>query len=59
MTQIKSSTADRIAVLCRLQDVEPDLAHKLRTAAHRGRMTAEQAATAIALLRKLPPRGKP
>ena len=53
-----ASAADRIAVLCRVMDVDPQLAHALRIAAHRQRFTAEQASRVIALLGRLPRRAQ-
>ena len=44
---LDTSTADHIAVLTRTLDIDPELAHQLRVAAHRGRFTAVTAPRVI------------
>lgn len=53
---INERQATIIAVLTRVRECPPELAHELRVAAHRGRLSAEQASAAIAMLRRLPAR---
>jgi hypothetical protein len=55
---ISDRTIRLVCALTRSRDVEPDTGHKLRVAAHSGRMTPDQATRAINLLKALPQRSE-
>jgi len=54
----RERNAQWIAVLTRLHDVEPGLAHELRSAAWSGRMSHGEAMRAVRLLERLPMKGE-
>lgn len=55
---ISDRTVRFICALTRVHEVEAELAHNLRVAAHGGKLTQDQATRAIEMLKALPARQK-